>query len=321
MRQLRYLKAVSEALNQEMTRNSDVLIMGEDVRQSVRGTMTGFVDKFGTDRVIDTPLSEQALHGYATGLAIMGFRPVVEYQIQEFVFFAFAQLIDQAQKLRYMSGGRLKIPVTYLVSGSGAGGSSAAQHSDHGYPYVLHGGMKVVIPSSPYDVKGLLTTAIRDDDPVMVFLPARILGLKGEVPEDEYTIPLGKGEIKRSGKDITIVATGHLVNMAIRIAEKLESDGISIEIFDPRSLLPFDKVTLFKSVKKTGKLVIFDDSNKKCGFAGDVSALVVEECFDFLKAPIKRVSRADVPVPFSPPLEDAMLPNEEKLLKAVREII
>lgn len=321
MRELRYLKAVTEALEQEMSKDPNVFIMGEDVRQSVRGTMAGFIDKFGPNRVIDTPISEQALCGFATGAAIMGFRPVIEFQIQEFIFFAFDQIIDQAQKLRYMSGGRFKIPITYLVSGSGAGGSSAGQHSDHGYPYVLHGGMKVVVPSTPYDAKGLLISSIRDDDPVMVFLPARILALKGDVPIDIYAIPLGKGEIKRKGKDITVVATGHLVQIAINLAEKLEPKGISIEVFDPRTLLPLDVNMLKESVKKTGRVIIFDDSNKKCGFAADIAAILSEECFLYLKAPIKRVVRADVCVPFSPPLENYILPNEDKLLNAVNKII
>jgi pyruvate dehydrogenase E1 component beta subunit len=220
-----------------------------------------------------------------------------------------------------MSGGRLKIPITYLVTGSGAGGSSAAQHSDHAYPNVLQGGMKTIIPSTPYDVKGLIISAIRDNDPVMVFLPARLLALKGEVPEDIYSIPLGKGEIKHEGRDVTVVATGHLVQIAVNLAKKLKAKGISIEVFDPRTLLPLDIKMLKKSVKKTGRAVIFDDSNKKCGFASDVAAILSEECFSCLKAPIKRVTRADVPVPFSPPLENYMLPNEEKLTDSINKVI
>ncbi|MBM3705554.1 MAG: alpha-ketoacid dehydrogenase subunit beta [Actinobacteria bacterium] len=321
MREIRYLRAVIEALEQEMARDKNVFVMGEDVRLSVKGATTGLVDKFGSDRVIDTPISEQALCGSAIGAAIMGFRPVIEFHTPEFVFFAFDQLVDQAQKLRYMSGGRLKIPITYLVTGSGAGGSSAAQHSDHAYPYVLQGGMKVIIPSTPFDVKGLLIGAIRDDDPVMVFLPARILAMKGDVPEDIYSIPLGSGEVKHQGKDVTVVATGHLVQIAVNLAKKLEADGISIEIFDPRSLLPLDLKMLKESVKKTGRVVIFDDSNKKCGFASDVAAILAEECFSWLKAPVKRIARADVPVPFSPPLENYMLPNEEKLISSITNVL
>jgi pyruvate dehydrogenase E1 component beta subunit len=321
MRELRYLKAVTEAMEQEMTRDKNVFIIGEDVRYGVKGATKGLIDKFGPDRVIDTPISEQALCGSATGAAIMGFRPIVEFHTAEFVFFAYDQIVDQAQKLRYMSGGRLKVPITYLVTGSGAGGSSAAQHSDHAYPNVLHGGIKVIIPSTPYDLKGLMISAIRDDDPVMVFLPARILALKGDVPEDIYSVPMGKGEIKHKGNDVTVVATGHLVQIAINLAKKLENKGISIEVFDPRTLLPLDIIMLKESVKKTGRVVIFDDSNKKCGFASDISAILAEECFSYLKAPIKRVARADVPVPFSPPLENYVLPNEEKLTDSINKII
>ena len=321
MRELRYLKAVIEALEQEMARDKDVFVMGEDVRLSVKGATIGLVDKFGTDRVIDTPISEQVLCGSATGAAIMGFRQVIEFHTPEFVFFAFDQIVDQAQKLRYMSGGRLKIPITYLVTGSGAGGSSAAQHSDHAYPYVMQGGMKVIIPSNPYDVKGLLISAIRDDDPVMVFLPARLLALKGDVPEDIYSIPLGKGEIKHAGKDVTVVATGHLVQIAVNLAKKLETEGIFVEVFDPRTLLPLDLKMLKESVKKTGRVVIFDDSNKKCGFASDVAAILAEERFSFLKSPVKRVTSADVPVPFSPPLENYMLPNEGKLADSINKVL
>ena len=321
MRKIRYLNAVKEALDQEMSVDPDVVILGEDVRKSVRGTMTGLVEKYGPNRVIDTPISEQALIGHATGLSIMGFRPVVEFQIQEFVFFAFDQIIDQAQKLRYMSGGNLQIPVTYLVTASGAGGSSAGQHSDNPYPYVLHAGMKVVIPSNAYDAKGIIIGSIRDNDPVMVFLPAKILADKDEVPEENYSIPLGEGRIKKEGKDLTVFVTGHLVKIAVEVAEEFEEEEISIEVIDPLSLFPLDKKILINSVKKTGKLVIFDDSNKRCGFAAEVSSIITEECFESIKAPVKRVSRLDVPVPFSPPLENFVLPGKDKLIKAIKEIL
>ena len=321
MRKIRYLKAVTEALHQEMIRNKDIFVMGEDVRQSLRGVTKGFLEEFGADRVIDTPISEAGLTGCGTGAAIAGMRPVLEYQINEFVFFAFDQLVDQAQKLCYMSGGKLKIPVTYIIPGSGARGGLAGQHSDHPYPYVLHAGMKVVIPSSPYDAKGLVVSAIRDDDPVMVFLPVHLLAVKGEVPEEEYTVPLGQGEIKREGEGITVVATGHLVSVAIKAAGNLAEEGISVEVYDPRTLLPLDKDLLKKSVVKTGRVVVIDDSNRTCGFAAEISAIIAEECFDALKAPVKRITRADVPVPFSLPMENYVLPNKEKLIDAIHEVI
>ena len=321
MRELRYLQAVAEALRSEMKKNSDVIVMGEDVRESLRGVTKGLYKEFGPDRVIDFPISEQVLIGCGVGASISGLRPVIEFQINEFVFFAFEQLINQSQRLRYLSGGKIIIPITYIVPGSGARGGIAGQHSDNPYSFLIHGGMKVAIPSNAYDAKGLLISAIRDNDPVAVFLPARVLADKGDVPEDQYTVPLGKGEIKRIGSDITVVATGHLVKVALDVAEKLDRKGISIEVFDPRTLLPFDKKTLEKSVSKTGKVVIIDDSPISCGFASMVSSILMEECFEYLKGPIKRIARADVPVPFSQPMEEYVLPNERKLLNAVKKII
>ena len=321
MRAIRYLKAATEALEQEMERDSSVFVIGEDVRQSARGDTIGFVKKFGPDRIIDTPISEQGLHAVAIGAAMMGFRPIIDYQISEFVFFAFDQLVDQAQKFHYLSGGRINVPLTLLVTACGAIGSTSGQHSDNAYPYVLHGGMKVLLPSTPYDAKGLIISAIRDNDPVMVFLPQALLGMKGEVPEEPYTIPLGLGEIRNEGSDITVVATGHLVPIAIKVAKEFEKEGLSIEIFDPRTLLPLDVKMLQKSVNKTGKVIIFDDSNRTCGFAAEVSAILAEVCFESLKKPIIRITRADVPVPFSPPMEKFMLPNEEKLKNAIRKLI
>ena len=317
MRRLNLIKAVSEALSQEMEKNPDVFIMGEDVRQSLRGITRGLADRFGPERVRDVPISEAALMGAGTGAAILGKRPIIEFQISEFVFFAFDQLIDQAQKLRYMSGGKLSVPVTYLIVGAGAKGGMAGQHSDNPYPYLLHGGMKTIIPSNPYDAKGLVISSIRDNDPVAVFLPINILGMKGDVPDSEYCIPIGKGEIKNKGEDVTIVAVGHLVNTAIKVAKELENEGISLEIYDPRTLLPLDRQLLKDSVSRTGRAIIFDDSNRTCGYAAEISAFIAEECFDSLKGPLKRITRADVPVPFSKPLEEYVLPDEEKLKKAI----
>jgi len=320
MRTLRYLHAVKEAVQQEMRRDQDIIIIGEDVRQSLRGITKGLVDEFGSDRVIDTPISELALVGCATGLAMSGVRPIVEFQLPEFVFFAFEQIVNQAQKLRYMTGGKLTIPVTYIVPGLGACGAGlAGQHSDTTYTYVLHGGVKVAIPSTPYDAKGLLITAIRDNDPVMVYLPAKCLGIKGEVPEELYTLPFGEGVIRKDGKDLTIIATGHLVNVAVEVAKEVEGKGISIEVLDLRTLLPIDKDLIKKSISKTGRVIIIDDSNKTCGVAAEISAIIGEEVFTHLKAPIRRISRADVPVPFSLPMECYVMPDKEKLINIINE--
>jgi len=319
--QIRYMQAFTEALKEEMLNNPDVFVIGEDVRESIRGMTKGLYKEFGPERVIDTPISEQGFTSMSIGAAIAGMRPVVKFMLSEFIFYAFDQLIDEAAKLRYMSGGKLKIPITFVVVGSGARGCMAGQHSDNPYPFLLHGGMKVVIPSSPHDAKGLLKASIRDDDPVAIFLPIALAALKGEVPDKEYIIPLGVGEIKREGTDITIIATGHLVNDALKLADECEKEGISVEVFDPRTLLPLDREMMIKSVSKTKGAVIFDDSNRTCGFASEVSAILMEECFSLLKAPVRRVTRCDVPVPFSYPLEQYVLPNSTKVKDVIDQLL
>lgn len=319
MREIRYLQAVTEAVRTEMAQDENIFYMGEDVRHSLKGITRGFIEEFGPDRIIDTPISEQGFVGIATGAAIQGMRPILEFEISEFVFFAFDEIIDQAQKFFYMSGGKIKVPVTYIVPT--LLGSIAGQHSDAPYPYVMHAGMKTIMPSSPYDAKGLVTSAIRDNDPVVVFLPAKIIGRKGMVPEEQYAIPLGVGEIKKEGSDITIVATGHLVSEALEVSDSLESEGYSLEIFDPRTLLPLDRSLLKKSIEKTGRVIIFDDSNRTCGFAAEVAAYISDQCFDSLKTAIKRITRADVPVPFSPILEKQVLPGKIQLIEAIHRII
>jgi pyruvate/2-oxoglutarate/acetoin dehydrogenase E1 component len=322
MRKLRYLHAIREGIRQEMLRDPDIVIMGEDVRHGLRGITKGLLEEFGEERVFDTPLSEIALVGCGSGLAMSGMRPIVEFQLAEFVFLAFDQIVNQAQKLRYMTGGKLNIPVTYLVPGMGACGVGlAGQHSNATYPYVLHAGMKVALPSNAYDAKGLLITAIREDDPVMLYYPPQLLGKKWEVPEKEYTVPFGKGVIRREGGDITIIATGYLVAVAVEVAEEAEKEGISIEVVDPRTLLPLDMELIKESVEKTGKVIIIDDSNKTCGVAGEISAMIGEEAFGSLKAPIRRICRANVPVPFSLPMECYVFPNKEKLTAVVREMV
>jgi acetoin:2,6-dichlorophenolindophenol oxidoreductase subunit beta len=320
MRELRYLHAVQEGIRQEMIENEKVIILGEDIRHSLRGITKGFVEEFGEERVIDTPLSEIALVGAGTGLALSGARPIVEFQLSEFVFLAFDQIVNQAQKLRYMSGGKLSVPVTYIVPSMGSrGGSMAGQHSDITYSYVLQAGMKVAVPSTAYDAKGLIISAIREDDPVMVYLPAKCLAKKDNVPEEIYTIPFGKGIIRREGKDITIIAIGHFVQVAIDVATAMQSEGISLEILDPRTLLPFDEDLIKKSISKTGRVIIIDDSNKTCGVASEISAYVGEELFHLLKAPIRRISRTVVPVPFSTPMESFVIPDKKELIDVIHE--
>lgn len=320
MRELRYLHAFKEAIAQEMQRDDAVFVMGEDVRHSLRGATKDLVRQFGEQRVVDMPISEQAFTGMATGAAMSGLRPIVEYQISALVYVAFDQLVNQAQKLPYMMGGQGCVPVTYTIVGSGARNGLAGQHSDHPYPYLLHAGMKTAIPSTPYDAKGLMISAIRDNDPVIVFAPAKVLALKGPVPEEAYAIPFGQAAIRHAGEHVTVAAVGHLVHDALRAAEELAAEGISVEVYDPRTLLPLDKNTLLASVAKTGRLVIFDDSNRTCGFAAEVAAVVAEEGFASLKAPIKRVTRADVPVPFNVEMEQFVIPTKADLLRAIRRI-
>lgn len=320
MRELRYLQALNEAILQEMASDESVFVIGEDVRHALRGATKGVLAQFGEDRIIDTPISEAGFTGMATGAAMAGMRPIVEYQISALIYVSFDQLINQAQKLPYMMGGQGSVPVTYTVIGSGARSGLAGQHSDHPYPFILHAGMKTLIASTPRDMKGLMITAIRDNDPVMIFAPSKVLALKGPVPEESYAIPFGQADIKREGTDVTVVAVGHLVHEALKAAEELAAEGISLEIYDPRTLLPLDKETLLQSVAKTGRLIVLDDSNRTCGFASEVASIVAEEGFSFLKAPIKRVTRADVPVPFNVAMENFVIPKREDLIRAVRQI-
>jgi pyruvate dehydrogenase E1 component beta subunit len=320
-RSINYLQALREALMQEMRRDANVVVLGEDVRHSLRGITKGCLSEFGADRVWDTPISEAGFVGMATGAAMSGLRPVVEFQIGTLMYVCFDQIVDQAQKLRYMMGGQGRIPVTYIVPGSGARAGLAGQHSDHIYPMLVQAGLKVVVPSCPLDAKGLFTAAMREDDPVVLFAPAATMNTRGMVPEEEVYIPLGKADVKLPGRDVTVVAVGPLVPEALKVAVRLQGEGISMEVIDPRSLLPFDHALLAESVERTGRLVVFDDSNRTCGMAAEVSAYAAEYLFDHLRAPIVRITRADVPVPFSTAIDKFVLPRPEQLEAAVRSVI
>lgn len=320
MPKLRYLQAMNKALRDEMTRDPDVFVIGEDVAQALRGVTPGLYQEFGPTRVIDTPISEQAFTSFATGAAIAGRRPVVEFQIPALVYVAFEQIVNQAQKIRLMSGGQARVPVTYLVPASGARQGLAGHHSDNPYTYFVHAGVKTVVPATASDAYGLLVAAIRDDDPVIVFAPAAALPKREDVPDDPYVIPLGVGRTHREGRDITVVAVGHLVYTALEAAEQLAREGISVEVWDPRSLLPFDYEGLAASIRKTGRLIVIDDSARSAGFAAEVAAWAAETCYDALRAPIRRVTRADGTIPFAVPLELAMLPSRDRLVQAVRAV-
>ncbi|MBM3516681.1 MAG: alpha-ketoacid dehydrogenase subunit beta [Alphaproteobacteria bacterium] len=319
-RQLRYLQAMNEAYHQEMERDSAMIILGEDIRGNLRGETRGLLAKFGPERVLDTPISEAAFVGFGTGAAMAGLRPIVQFQIASLVYLAFDQLVNNAAKMRLMMGGQATVPVTYTVMASGARNGLAGQHADNPYPYFLHAGIKTVCAASAYDAKGLLISAIREDDPVAFFAPAACLALRGEVPEEAYAIPFGVGEIKRPGSDVTVVAVGHLVPEAIQVADSFATEGISVQVWDPRSLLPLDKDGLCAAAARTGRVVIYDDTNRTCGFAAEVAALLAERVFGALKAPIKRITRADAPIAFSAPLEKAALPGPERLGAAIRVV-
>jgi acetoin:2,6-dichlorophenolindophenol oxidoreductase subunit beta len=319
MARIRYLQALSKALADEMRADETVFVIGEDVRQALRGVTKGYYSEFGPDRVLDAPISEQAFTGFATGAALSGLRPVVEYQIPALVYVSFEQIVNQAQKFHAMTGGQAHVPVTYLVPGSGARAGLGGQHSDHPYPLFVHQGVKTVLPATAHDAYGLFVSAIRDPDPVIVFAPNVCLGIRDEVPDEPYAIELGCGRIHRAGTDATVVAIGHLVHDALAIAEEL-SDRCSLEIFDPRTLHPFDWSLLFTSVRKTGRLVVFDDSNRSCGLAAEIVATAAEE-MDLRERP-RRVTRADVPaVPFSGPIERAALPSKHNLVATICDLL
>ncbi len=317
-----YLQALNEALRQEMERDENVFILGEDVGQfgGCFGVTQGLFDQFGEDRVMDTPITESTIVGAAAGAAASGLRPVAELMFVDFIGVSMDQLFNQAAKMRYMFGGKAKVPMTLRMP-QGAGIGAAAQHSQSLESWFMNiPGLKVVIPSSPYDAKGLLISAIRDDNPV-VFLEHKMLyGVSGEVPDEPYTIELGKADIKREGKDVTIVATSLMVYTALQAAEKLKAEGIDAEVVDPRCLQPLDTKTLIDSVKKTNALVIAHEAVNFAGPGAEIAALVAEQALDYLDAPIKRVGAPFCPVPFSPTLEQAYIPGVDDIVAAVKSI-
>ena len=320
MREMTFVQALNEALHQAMTEDDSVFMIGENIRGGVRAETVGLDDAFGPQRVMDMPISEAAFTGFANGAALAGMRPVVEFQVASLMFPAFDQIVNQAAKLPLMLGGQAHIPITFFLMGAGAGGGRAGQHSDNPYTFLVHAGIKTVVPATPADAKGLMLAAIFENDPVAVVINSNLLGTTGEVPAGSERTPLAKGKVRRAGTDVTVCAVGILVPAALEAAGRLAQDGIDVEVWDPRSLLPFDKDGLAASVAKTGRLVVADDSARTCGFAAEVSGLIAERCFDSLRSPIKRVTRADVTVPYSTPIEHAMLPAAGELEAAVRAI-
>lgn len=323
MAQMNMSLAIRSALELEMERDSSVFQIGEDIGLSggVFGTTAGLYAKFGAKRVMDTPISESGFVGAATGAAALGLRPVVSLMFVDFIGVCLDQILNQAAKMRYMFGGKAKIPMVVRAN-FGAGLGAGAQHSQSLEAFFMHiPGLKVIMPSTPYDAKGLLIAAIRDDNPV-IFLEHKLLyGRPGEVPEESYTIPIGNADIKRSGTDVTVVATGLMVHQALSAAEKAEAEGISVEVLDPRSLLPLDESAILESVKKTHRLIIVHEAVKFGGCGAEIAAMVAEKAFDYLDAPIMRLGAPFCPVPFSPVLEAAYLPGEAAISDALRAIL
>ena len=322
MPNMTFAHALTDAHKVEMERDPKIYVAGEDVGVygGIFGVTAGLLDQFGDKRVKDTPITESAIVGTAVGAATVGLRPVIELMFVDFIGVALDQLYNQAAKMKYMFGGKARIPMVMRAS-CGAGIGAAAQHSQCLEALFMHlPGLKVVMPSTPYDAKGLLIEAIRDDNPV-VFLEHKLLyALEGEVPDGTYTIPFGQVDIKREGKDVTVVATAKMVHTALSAAEKLAADGISVEVVDPRTLCPLDEEGIIESVKKTHRLVIVHEEVKFAGSGAEISAMVAEKAFDYLDAPILRVAAPFCPVPFSAPLEQAFIPSEEKIIEAVRKV-
>lgn len=317
MRTISYMQAIGEAIEQEMLRDPAVVSLGED-STNAWGPTRGLHEKF-PGRVFDTPITEAAFVGAAVGASATGLRPIADVLFVDFAGVCFDQLLNQAAKLRYMTGGKAKVPLVVRVMW-GAGMRRAAQHSQVLYPLFTHiPGLKVVVPADPHDAKGLMIQAIRDDDPVIFFEHKMLYYGQGDVPAEPYTVPFGKARVVRDGTDCTIVAIGRMVQVAMEAAQQLSADGIECEIVDPRTLAPLDGDTICSSVARTGRLVVADEANPRCGMAADIAALVAEHAFDSLRAPVRTVTAPHAPVPFSPALEDLYVPSAADIVRAVRQ--
>ena len=323
MREIYYLDAIKEALTQKMEADKKIFLIGEDVGiyGGAFGLTLGMVEKFGEDRIMDTPISEQGIVGVAIGAALMGLRPIVEIMFSDFLMLALEQVANQAAKIHYMFGGKVSVPLVIRTPGGGGTGA-AAQHSQSIEAILNHiPGLKVIMPSTPYDAKGLFVSAIADPNPV-IFIEHKLLykKVKGEVPENIYTIPLGKADIKKEGKDITVVATSFMVQKVLKVADSLLSKGIDLEVIDPRTLKPLDLETIIKSVKKTGRVVLVEEACYTGGFTSFLASEIQANAFDWLDTPIARITGLDCPIPYSLVLENAVIPSEDRIEKGILEI-
>ncbi len=315
MPEVTYADALNAAIKEEMRRDESVFIMGESIRGGIYGVTGGLSQEFG-DRVIDTPLSENGFMGAAVGAAAVGMRPIVQ-SLASFMWVAMDQMISQAAKMRFMFGGQVSLPIVYRW-GMIYGANSAAHHTDRPYPMIMNmPGLKIAIPSTPADAKGLLKTAVRDNDPVMFFEDNSLSGTRGEVEDGDHIVPFGVADVKNEGTDVTVVALSGMVRRALAVAEALDEEDISVEVIDPRTIVPLDTKTILDSVEKTGRLVIVDPAHKSCSVASEISAIVAQEGFWSLQSPIQRVASLDCHFPFSPALESAVYPNEDKITDAI----
>src|SRR4051812_8454976 len=322
-RELTFAQAVNEALAEELRRDPTVFLIGEDVAEAGHPfkVLSGLVHEFGPERVLDTPISEPGITGLALGAAMTGMRPVVDIMFGDFLTLIMDQVANQAAKTHYMSGGSLKAPLTVRTT-LGATRRSAAQHSQSLHAWVAHvPGLKVCLPATPADAKGLLKSAIRDDNPVIVFEDKMGYTIKGEVPEGEHLVPIGVAEVKRAGEDVTMIATSSMVYVALAAAEELDSRGVSVEVVDPRTIAPLDRETLVASAKKTGRVIVLDEGHRSYGASAELAAVVAEDAFWHLDAPVRRLAALDVPIPFSPVLEDETVPTPERLVAAALRLV
>jgi len=323
MREITYGEAACEAISEEMEKDNRIFYMGEDVGRfgGAYGTTKGLWEMFGDERVKDTPMSEAAIIGFALGAAITGMRPIAEIMFCDLLCLAMDQIVNQVAKIHYMFGGKVKVPLVIRVPFGGLR-RAAAQHSQHLEAWFLHTpGLKIVVPSTPYDVKGLLKAAIRENNPVMCFEHILLYQTKGRVPEGEYTVPIGKADVKREGKDITVISYSFMLHRCLSVAEKLYKEGIDVEVIDLRSLYPLDMETVIASVKKTNKVAIVHQASLTGGVGAEVGMRITEAAFDYLDAPVKRICARDVPVPFSPVLEDFVVPTEERIEEEIKKMV
>jgi pyruvate dehydrogenase E1 component beta subunit len=322
-RELTISQAVNEALAEELRRDPTVFVIGEDVAEAGHPfkVLSGLVDEFGPDRVIDSPISEAGISGLGLGAAITGMRPVVDIMFGDFLTLIMDQVVNQAAKIHYMSGGSLKAPLTIRTT-LGATRRSGAQHSQSLHAWVAHiPGLKVCLPSTPADAKGLLKSAIRDDNPVVIFEDKMMYTVKGPVPDGDHLVPIGLADVKREGEDVTIIATSSMVQVALSAAAELERDGVSVEVVDPRTIAPLDRGTLVTSARKTGRVIVVDEGHQSYGASAELAAVIAEDAFWHLDAPVVRLAAMDVPIPFSPVLEDETVPTAERVADAVLRLL